>query len=134
MWIATAASHDHEMLLVERRRRRSEHANVALRYQLEHTREKGHLEALVLASDEGLPVAASGEAAVCAELAAVAPWLGRSVLAMPMSPLLRGAEVACRTIRVHGERLYLVAVGGTVARDAHLSTSVAGLERILTRN
>jgi hypothetical protein len=128
------ASQNSRMLLVERRRRRSDHETIALRYQLEHTREKGHLEALVLASDEGLPVASSGEAGVCAELAAVAPWLGRSVLAMPMPPLLRGAEVACRTVRVHGQRLYLVAVGGTVARDAHLSTSVAGLERILTRN
>ena len=122
------------MLVIERRRQRSQQSSLALAYQLEHTRQKGHLEALVLASDEGLPVATSGEPAVCAELAAVAPWLGRSVLAMPMPPLLRGAEVACRTVRVHGERLYLISVGGTVARDAHLSTSVLGLERILTGN
>lgn len=123
------------MLLVERRRRRSDHPVVALRYQLEHTKERGHLEAVVLASEEGLPVASAGDAAICAELAAVAPWLSKTVFSMPMPPNLRGAELAYRSVRVHGENLTLVAAGGgTAARDALLSSSVCGLERILTRN
>lgn len=122
------------MLLVERRRRRSDHPQVALRYQLEHTKERGRLEAIVLASEEGLPVAAAGDPGVCAELAAVAPWLSRSVFSMPQAPLLNGAELACRSIRVHGQSLYLVTAGGSVARDALLSSSVSGLERILCQN
>ena len=88
----------------------------------------------MLASEEGLPVACAGDLAICAELAAVAPWLSRSVFTMPQLPLLRGAELACRSIRAHGQCLYLVTAGGTVARDALLSSSVHGLERILTQN
>jgi len=122
------------MLLVERRLRRSEQPVVALRYQLEHTRERGRLEAVVLASEEGLPVAAAGDPGICAELAAVAPWLSRAIFSMPELPLLRGAALACRSLRVHGQRLYLVTAGGTVARDALLASSVSGLERILAQN
>jgi hypothetical protein len=130
-----AASHDHDpMMLVERRRRRSDQPSVALRYQLEHTRERGRLEAVVLASEDGLPVAAAGDPGICAELAAVAPWLSRSVFSMPQLPLLRGAELACRPIRTCGQSLYLVTAGGSVARDALLSSSVTGLERILSQN
>lgn len=122
------------MLLVERRLRRSEQPTVALRYQLEFTLQKGRLEAVVLASEEGLPVAAAGDPGICAELAAVAPWLSRSVFSMPQLPLLRGAELACRPMRVHGQNLYLVTAGGSVARDALLASSVSGLERILSQN
>jgi len=122
------------MLLVERRLRRSDRPDIALRYQLERTLEKGRLEAVVLASEEGLPVAAAGDPAICAELAAVAPWLSRSVFSMPQLPLLRGAELACRPILVHGQSLYLVTAGGSVARDALLTSSVSGLERILAQN
>ena len=124
----------HHTRLVERRLRRSDQPVVALRYQLEHTRQRGRLEAVVLASEEGLPVACAGDAAICAELAAVAPWLSRSVFSMPQLPLLRGAELACRSIRVHGQNLYLVTAGGSVARDALLSSSIDGLERILSQN
>lgn len=121
------------MRLVERRARRSEHRDLALRYQLEHLRDQARLEALVLADDQGLPLAESGDSAVCAELAAIAPLMIRT-LGMPMPPLLRGADVAVRTIRVHGQALHLASVGGTVARDALLSTSMRGVERILASN
>lgn len=122
------------MLLVERRRRRSDQPAVALRYQLEFTLQKGRLEAVVLAGEDGLPVAAAGDPGICAELAAVAPWLSRSVFSMPQLPLLRGAELACRPLCVNGQSLYLVTAGGSVARDALLSSSVSGLERILSQN
>jgi hypothetical protein len=51
-----------------------------------------------------------------------------------MPPLLRGADVAVRTIRVHGQPLFLASVGGTVARDAVISSSLRGVERILVAN
>ncbi|GAB4195886.1 MAG: hypothetical protein OHK0013_02500 [Sandaracinaceae bacterium] len=120
--------------LLERRRRRSEQPGTALRFQLEHTREQARLEALVLADEQGLLVAEAGDPAICSELAAIAPWMGRSPLAMPLPPLLRGADVCVRSMHVHGAALHLAAVGGSVARDALLARSLRGVERILTRN
>ena len=81
-------------MLSERRYRRSHHSHLALRYQLEHARTSGGLEALVLADQTGLCLAAAGEQGVREELAAVAPLMSRTVLGLPMPPLLRGAEVA----------------------------------------
>jgi hypothetical protein len=107
---------------------------VALRYQLEHAREKGGLEALVLADDAGLVVASSGDAAVCTELGAVAPLVSRSALGMPMPPLLKGSEVAVRRIDVYGQELFLASAGGGVARDALLTKSLVGVHRILAAN
>jgi hypothetical protein len=70
---------------------------------------------------------------VCAELAAIAPLMGKA-LGIPLPPMLVGADVAIRAVRVHGQPLYLASVGGTVARDALLSSSVRGVERILQAN
>jgi hypothetical protein len=121
------------MRFTERRVRRSEERQVALRYQMEAARAKAHLEALVLADRNGIPVAVAGERAVCAELAAIAPLMTRT-LRVPMPPMLIGADVAVRPVRIHGQPLYLASIGGTVARDALLSVSARGVERILTAN
>ncbi|MBW2461321.1 MAG: hypothetical protein JRH11_06715 [Deltaproteobacteria bacterium] len=121
-------------ILEDRRSRRSTDRYIALRYQLEHTRGQGGLEALVLADEEGLVVASSGDATVCAELGAVAPLLGSTFLGRSMPPLLRGAEVAVRPVAVYGQNLFLASVGGGVARDAHMSTTKSGVERILVCN
>jgi len=121
------------MRLIERRVQRSEHRDVALRHQIEHARQKGRLEALVLADVHGMPLAEAGDRAVCAELAAIAPLVSRS-LGLPMPPLLRGADVAVRALRVHGQPLFLASVGGTVARDALLVSSIQGVHRILSSN
>lgn len=120
--------------ILDRRTHRSERAPLALRFQLESTRDRAKLEALVLASDEGFPLAGAGPAAICDELAAIAPFLGRGHYGMPMPPLLRGADVAIRAIRGPGGTLYLASIGGSVARDAHLATSIRGVERILSMN
>ncbi len=119
---------------LDRRTQRSERAPQALRFQLEHTRNRAKLEALVLCSDEGFEVASAGPSAICEELAAIAPFLGRGHYGMPLPPLLRGADVAIRPIRGPGGTLYLASVGGSVARDAHLSSSIRGVERILSTN
>lgn len=121
-------------LFEERRQRRSSDRFLALRYQLEHARERGGIEALVLSDEEGIIVASSGDASTCAELGAIAPLMAKSVMGMPMPPLLRGAEVAIRPLEIYGQSLYLASVGGGVARDAHLSTSRAGVKRILVSN
>ena len=65
----------------ERRRRRSEDAREALHLQLAHVRDAARLDALVLASDEGLSIAFSGEEELCTELAALAPFLPHALAA-----------------------------------------------------
>lgn len=124
---------DMTLRITERRSRRSEKPGIALQYQLEYTRDQARLEAVVLADDQGLPVAVAGDPAVCSELAAMAPWMTLQPR-MPMPPLLRGADVTVRSFRLHGESLHLAAVGGSVARDALLACSLRGVERILARN
>jgi hypothetical protein len=50
--------------------------------QLECVRDAARLDALVLASDEGLSIAHSGEEELCTELAALAPFLPRETEAV----------------------------------------------------
>jgi hypothetical protein len=118
----------------ERRARRSTHRELALGFQLEHVRDRARLEALVLADDDGLALSTAGDAAVCRELAAIAPLWAKSILGIPLPPLLRGAEVAVRIVHVHGQPLYLASVGGGVARDALIAHSLGGVRRILSCN
>ncbi len=79
-------------------------------------------------------MAQSGDPAVCAELGAIAPLLGRTVLGMPLPPLLRGGEVTIRPLRLYGQHLYLACLGGNAARDAFLKSSLNGVHRILASN
>ena len=118
----------------ERRVRRSTHRDLALGFQLAHVRDHARLEALVLADDQGLTLSNSGDPAVCRELAAIAPLWAKSIMGIPLPPLLRGAEIAVRIVHVHGQPLYLASVGGGVARDALLSHSLSGVRRILASN
>lgn len=120
--------------LNERRKNRSTDSSQALRYQLEHSREHGGLEAMVIADEQGLVVAGAGEPGVVEELGAIAPLMSRAVLGMPLPPMLRGGEVAVRPIQLHGQELFVACVGGGVARDALLSNSVNGVMRILSAN
>jgi hypothetical protein len=121
-------------MLDERRTRRSQERHVALRYQLEHARCQGGLAAMVLADAAGLPIVSSGDASMCEELAAMAPLMAGAPLGLPLSPLLKGQDVAVRSLPLYGENLYLATVGGTMARDAVVATSLAGLRRILSSN
>jgi hypothetical protein len=59
---------------MERRTRRSYRPQEALSYQLEHVRDLAGLDALVLATRDGLSIAYSGEDELCLELAALAPF------------------------------------------------------------
>lgn len=120
--------------LAERRRRRSEDRQLALRYQLESAQNRGGLEAVALADADGLILASAGEAGVCEELGAFAPLVAKSALGMRLPPMLRGGDVAVRSIPAYGQNLYLACVGGGVARDAVMGHSVSGVARILTTN
>jgi hypothetical protein len=59
----------------ERRTRRSYQPQEALSYQLEHVRDQTGLDAIVLATEDGLSIAHSGEDELCLELAALGPFL-----------------------------------------------------------
>ncbi|MFW6052136.1 MAG: hypothetical protein ACODAU_13240 [Myxococcota bacterium] len=120
--------------LEERRTRRSSERHVALRYQLEHTRERGGLRAVVLADGDGLAVVSAGDHVMGEELAALAPLMASSPFGVRLSPLLRGLEVAVRPLVLNGQQLYLATVGGSMARDAVLAHSVQGVRRILASN
>ena len=117
-----------------RRLRRSSERGQALRYQLENVCQRGRLEALVLADASGIVLADAGDPAVCEELGAMAPLIGRSMLRIVASPLLAGADVAVRQICLLGQQLYLASAGGNTARDALLTESLRGIERILSAN
>jgi hypothetical protein len=118
----------------DRRSRRTSHRDMALGFQLEHVRDRGGLEALVLADDDGLALAVAGDKGVCRELAAIAPLWAKSIFGVPLSPLLAGGEIAVRIVSVHSQPLYLASIGGGVARDALLSHSMRGVRRILAAN
>ncbi|HJK98322.1 MAG TPA: hypothetical protein RMF84_13920 [Polyangiaceae bacterium LLY-WYZ-14_1] len=118
----------------ERRKRRSRDRGKALRYLLEHSRERGGFEAMAVADGEGLAVGRAGDAGLCRELAAVAPLLGRALFGLPLPQRLKGAEVVLRSVPVHQQDLYLVAIGGHAARDAVLDHTATGVRRILQTN
>jgi hypothetical protein len=114
---------------VERRTRRSERADQALYFQLEHVRGEAQLDALVLATEDGLPVAHSGEDELCEELAALAPFLSSE----RVSPLEK------RTTRVRAvtlEALPLLLVSYRRDAETHpeewLEHASRGIARILT--
>jgi hypothetical protein len=118
----------------ERRRLRSKESAQALSYQLEHSREKGRLEALVVTDESGLLVASAGSETLCEELGAMAPVFGRTLVAPSDLPSLEGGEIAIRALKACGESFYLASVGGGVARDAILESTRAGVSRILASN
>lgn len=119
------------MPTANRRLRRSEDRETALTYQLEHVQNRGRLEALVLADDDGIPLASSGDGEVCAELAAVAPLLGRAPAGLRLPYLLSDADLGVRPVTVLGQRLHVASIGGGVSRDALLAHSGRGVARIL---
>lgn len=113
----------------ERRTHRSERADQALFFQLDRVRNAEQLDALVLATEEGLPVAHSGEDELCEELAALAPFLSDGVASAEEKRTTR-----VRTLTLDTLPLLLV----SYRRDAELGSdgwfehASRGIERILT--
>jgi hypothetical protein len=114
---------------IERRTNRSERADQALFFQLQRVRDEEQLDALVLATEEGLPVAHSGEDELCEELAALAPFLSDDV-----APDQEKRTTRVRTLNLDALPLLLV----SYRRDAELGSdgwfehASRGIERILT--
>jgi len=106
---------------------------VALHFQLASARSEGKLEAMVVADDAGLVLAAAGPWAKCEELAAYAPLLARGHWAEPgvadadaMAEL--GASASVQSVEVGGQRMLLCARGGT---GGSLARRAEGVARIL---
>jgi hypothetical protein len=123
------------MLPDERRRKRSQDPLVALHYQLAHTRNEERLDAIVVADDCGVVVAAAGSWAACEELAAYAPILSRGAWVEPGSTdSSRVAElrrqVDIQPVVVDGSTVLLCSRGkGT--RAGAMDRAAEGVARIL---
>jgi hypothetical protein len=118
----------------DRRMRRSDSSNTALRYQLENTMRRGRMAALALTDRAGLLLAWAGEEPLCLELGAVAPIVVHGWPPDLDHSGLGKDDVSVRAIECFGEQLYLASLGGGVARDALLAHSARGIQRILTAN
>jgi hypothetical protein len=114
----------------ERRTRRSQDPYRALCLQLEHSRARGQLDAVVVAIDNGLLVAGAGERSVCEALGAVAPLMSSPSFTGRLPGALEGQSVDVREVSLDGETVYIASVGRR-SRDACLDQSISGVRRIL---
>jgi hypothetical protein len=118
----------------DRRRKRSQDPLVALHYQLASTRNEERLDAVVVADDCGVVVAAAGSWAACEELAAYAPILSRGTWSEPgLRESSRMAElrtqVDIQPVIVDGQTVLLCARGS--AKAGAMDRAAAGVARIL---
>jgi hypothetical protein len=120
-----------QTMTIDRRTRRSEQLQEALSLQLAHVRDQASLDALVLATEEGLPVAHSGEDDLCVELAALAPFLPQEAdSADPVAQRMRAVSISA------GLPLYLVFYSSEAPPpvEAWLEHTHSGIRRILARD
>jgi hypothetical protein len=122
------------MNTIDRRRRRTNVITEALTYQLLACCEDGGMQAMVVADDEGLPLASSGDSAACEELAA------RMALIATRTPGFSGTllgngqswDVDMTKVSVHGSELLVCAIGGShEQRQRQVSRGATGTLRIL---
>lgn len=114
----------------ERRIRRSQDPYRALCLQLEQSRARGELDALIVAIDNGLLVAGAGERSVCEALGAIAPLLSAPSFRGRLPAALEGQSVAIRAVSLEGETIYVASVGRHSV-DASLQQVISGVRRIL---
>jgi predicted regulator of Ras-like GTPase activity (Roadblock/LC7/MglB family) len=122
------------MQTIERRRRRADLVTQALRYQLEACCEDGRIHAMVVADGDGLPLAASGDAEACDEVAASMACVGARAHVFSGTLLGDGRrwDVEMRKVRVDETDLLVCAVGGSLEqRQRQLSRGASGALRIL---
>jgi len=118
-------------MYVERRRKRSSFAGLALQYWLNSIAQKKHLFALVVSDSAGLLIASSLHGPEAEELAAVAPLLARPgengvQLEHPEIP------VVIHKLQVDRSSLYLCAVGDRARGRESIRLAASGVRRILT--
>ncbi len=119
---------------IERRRRRAHITQKALEFQLLSCCEDGKIEAMVVADEDGLPLASSGDEGACDEVAARMAVVGQRI--NEFSGTLLGAghawHVQMRKIAIEGAELLVCAVGGTAeARSRQIKRGAEGAVRIL---
>jgi hypothetical protein len=118
----------------ERRQRRSDCHSQALYYQLDACRERATLEAMILADEDGLCLAASGDASVCEEFAVHTAMVCEDTASFAgtvLSPVRRW-DVSMQRFEVEGVPLYLCAIGGDISERAReIARSMGGISRIL---
>ncbi|MFT3928343.1 MAG: hypothetical protein QM778_37795 [Myxococcales bacterium] len=120
----------------ERRRQRSDDAHTALSLQLAQVKHAASLDAVVLATAEGLLIAHAGDDELCSELAAVAPILS-SEGAMPANSNLGHGMLHVQAVSWDGSPIYLAGTHANVdaKRDAEaarwIEQAQAGVTRIL---
>lgn len=118
----------------ERRVRRAETVTLALTYQLDECCRDGQIEAMVVANEDGLPLAAAGDVYACDEVAARMVLVGPRISSFD-GTLLGGGQcwnVQMTKVHIDGSELLVCAVGGTPAqRTRQIARGAAGALRIL---
>jgi hypothetical protein len=119
----------------DRRRERSSDPQKALSLQLSYVRSEAGLDALVLATHDGLAIAHAGDMDLCSELAAVAPLLSMGDAASAAD--IQQGLLFVREVVFEGTALYLASCGDNVNDsapaevDRWLIEATAGVTRIL---
>jgi hypothetical protein len=120
----------------DRRKLRSQDAHTALSLQLAQVRLEAQLEAVVLATAEGLLVAHAGDSELCSELAAVAPLVSAHA-ALPANTNLGSGLMHVQTVPWQDAPLYLACCADDVSSTGsqtvveRIGLAQAGVARIL---
>ena len=120
------------MMRTERRKQRSDKHSEAMRLQLEAARRSSGSDAMVLADEDGLCVAAAGTMPHD-EIAVYTAMVGNKVenFEGTLYSKTRSWNVRIRRFTTQGARLFLCAVGGTETRGDAIHRSIGGVSRIL---
>jgi hypothetical protein len=120
--------------MIERRRRRTDLITQALTYQLLACCEDGAMHAMVVADEDGLPLASSGDAHACDEIAASLVHVGARTSAFTGTLYGNGHcwDVQMTRVMVDGSPLLVCAVGGSPEqRQRQVARGAQGTLRIL---
>lgn len=118
----------------ERRHRRATNVTKALTYQLDDCCRDGSIEAMVVANEDGLPLAAAGDNYACDEVAARMVHVGPRIKEFNGTLLGAGTrwDVQMTKVWIDGSELLVCAVGGTPEqRKKQIARGAAGALRIL---
>ncbi|HWO26007.1 MAG TPA: hypothetical protein VNO30_45075 [Kofleriaceae bacterium] len=122
------------MVTQDRRLRRGATVTQSLRFQLAACCEEGHIAAMVVADENGLPLASSGDPYACDEVAARMVLVGPRI--REFNGVLFGSghrwDVQMKKVDCQGAELLVCVVGGTAeARQRQITRGAEGAVRIL---
>ena len=119
----------------ERRSVRSTNSTKALTLQLDACRSDGGIDAMLIADEAGMAMAASGPRTICDEVAGRIVLVGAKIKDFHGTLLDHGRrwDVQMTKVQIDGSELLVCAVGGSAsARGRQLARSVDGARRILS--